>query len=173
MKDRFDRKIEYLRISVTDLCNLRCKYCMPECGVKKFSHDDILSIEEIVEITRVASENGIKKIRLTGGEPLVRRGFLTLCKEISKLSEIQEICITTNGIYFNKMALDLFENKVRRVNFSIDTLNKIKYKDITRGGEIKNVLESIDTALQMGFKVKLNVVLIGGFNQGRQHSSMI
>ena len=82
MKDRFNRNIEYLRISVTDLCNLRCKYCMPEKGVCKLHHEDIISIEEIVEIVKIAAKNGIKKIRLTGGEPLVRRGFFTLCKEI-------------------------------------------------------------------------------------------
>lgn len=164
MKDRFNRNIEYLRISVTDLCNLRCKYCMPEKGICKMNHTDILSIEEIVKIVKIASKHGIKKIRLTGGEPLVRRGFFTLCKEISKIENIQEICITTNGTYFYNLAEKLFSLKVKRVNFSLDTLSEKKYTDITRGGDIKKVLNSIKKAIDIGFKVKINVVLIGGFN---------
>ena len=160
MKDRFGRNITYLRISVTDLCNLRCKYCMPESGVESLCHSDILSIEEIVEIVKVASKNGIKKIRLTGGEPLVRRGFINLCKQISEINEIEDIAITTNGVYLKEMADELFENKVRRINFSLDTLIKEKYNDITRRNDFDKTMESI----KKGFKVKINVVLIGGFN---------
>lgn len=164
MKDRFGRNITYLRISVTDLCNLRCKYCMPERGVKSLCHSDILSIEEIVEIVKVASKNGIKKIRLTGGEPLVRRGFINLCKQISEINEIEDIAITTNGVYLKDMADELFENKVRRINFSLDTLIKEKYNDITRRNDFDKTMESLFYAIKKGFKVKINVVLIGGFN---------
>ncbi|WP_459541420.1 GTP 3',8-cyclase MoaA [Parvimonas micra] len=164
MKDRFGRDITYLRISVTDLCNLRCKYCMPESGVKSLCHSDILSIEEIVEIVRIASKNGIKKIRLTGGEPLVRRGFINLCKQISEINEIEDIAITTNGVYLKSMADELFENKVRRINFSLDTLIKEKYNDITRRNDFDKTMESLFYAIKKGFKVKINVVLIGGFN---------
>lgn len=164
MKDRFGRNITYLRISVTDLCNLRCKYCMPESGVKSLCHSDILSIEEIIEIVKIASKNGIKKIRLTGGEPLVRRGFINLCKQISKIDEIEDIAITTNGVYLKDMADELFENKVRRINFSLDTLIKEKYNDITRRNDFDKTMESLFYAIKKGFKVKINVVLIGGFN---------
>lgn len=164
MKDRFGRNITYLRISVTDLCNLRCKYCMPESGVKSLCHSDILSIEEIVEIVKIASKNGIKKIRLTGGEPLVRRGFINLCKQISEINEIEDIAITTNGVYLKEMADELFENKVRRINFSLDTLVKEKYNDITRRNDFDKTMESLFYAIKKGFKVKINVVLIGGFN---------
>ena len=164
MKDKFGRDITYLRISVTDLCNLRCKYCMPESGVESLCHSDILTLEEIVEIVKVAAKNGIKKIRLTGGEPLVRRGFINLCKEISKIDEIEDIAITTNGFNLKNMADDLFENKVRRLNFSLDTLVKEKYNDITRRNDFDKTMESLFYAIEKGFKVKLNVVLIGGFN---------
>lgn len=164
MKDKFGRDITYLRISVTDLCNLRCKYCMPESGVESLCHSDILTLEEIVEIVKVAAKNGIKKIRLTGGEPLVRRGFINLCKEISKIDEIEDIAITTNGVNLKNMADDLFENKVRRLNFSLDTLVKEKYNDITRRNDFDKTMESLFYAIEKGFKVKLNVVLIGGFN---------
>lgn len=164
MKDRFGRNITYLRISVTDLCNLRCKYCMPESGVESLCHSDILSIEEIVEIVKVASKNGIKKIRLTGGEPLVRRGFINLCKQISKIDEIEDIAITTNGVYLKEMADELFENKVRRINFSLDTLIKEKYNDITRRNDFDKTMKSLFYVINKGFKVKINVVLIGGFN---------
>ena len=164
MKDRFGRDITYLRISVTDLCNLRCKYCMPESGVESLCHSDILSLEEIVEIVKVAAKNGITKIRLTGGEPLVRRGFIHLCKEISKIEQIEDIAITTNGVHLKNMADDLFENKVKRINFSLDTLVKEKYNDITRRNDFEKTMESLFYAIEKGFKVKLNVVLIGGFN---------
>ena len=164
MKDRFGRNITYLRISVTDLCNLRCKYCMPESGVESLCHSDILSLEEIVEIVKVAAKNGITKIRLTGGEPLVRRGFVHLCKEISKIEQIEDIAITTNGVHLKNMADDLFENKVKRINFSLDTLVKEKYNDITRRNDFDKTMESLFYAIEKGFKVKLNVVLIGGFN---------
>jgi hypothetical protein len=137
---------------------------MPESGVESLCHSDILSLEEIVEIVKVAAKNGITKIRLTGGEPLVRRGFVHLCKEISKIEQIEDIAITTNGIHLKNMADDLFENKVKRINFSLDTLVKEKYNDITRRNDFDKTMESLFYAIEKGFKVKLNVVLIGGFN---------
>lgn len=164
MKDRFGRNITYLRISITDLCNLRCKYCMPEKGVQRLCHSDILSVEEIVEIVKIASKNGIKKIRLTGGEPLVRNGFIQLCQQISKIDSIEEICITTNGVMLKPIADELYLNKVRRINFSLDSLNKDKYNKITRRNSFEKTMESLFYVIEKGFKVKLNVVLIGGFN---------
>jgi molybdenum cofactor biosynthesis protein A len=137
---------------------------MPESGVESLCHSDILSLEEIVEIVKVAAKNGITKIRLTGGEPLVRRGFVHLCKEISKIEQIEDIAITTNGVHLKNMADDLFENKVKRINFSLDTLVKEKYNDITRRNDFDKTMESLFYAIEKGFKVKLNVVLIGGFN---------
>jgi molybdenum cofactor biosynthesis protein A len=137
---------------------------MPESGVESLCHSDILSLEEIVEIVKVAAKNGIIKIRLTGGEPLVRRGFVHLCKEISKIEQIEDIAITTNGVHLKNMADDLFENKVKRINFSLDTLVKEKYNDITRRNDFDKTMESLFYAIEKGFKVKLNVVLIGGFN---------
>jgi molybdenum cofactor biosynthesis protein A len=137
---------------------------MPESGVESLCHSDILSLEEIVEIVKVAAKNGITKIRLTGGEPLVRRGFVHLCKEISKIEQIEDIAITTNGVHLKNMADDLFENKVKRINFSLDTLVKEKYNDITRRNDFDKTMESLFYAIKKGFKVKLNVVLIGGFN---------
>lgn len=164
MRDRFNRNINYMRISLTDLCNIRCKYCMPECGVEKLCHEDILTVEEIVEISEVAVKNGIEKIRLTGGEPLVRRGFLTICERLSKIEGLKEICITTNGLLLEKMADKLLEYNVKRINFSLDTMDEVKYFDITRGGSLKNALLGLEKAIKLGFKVKINTVLIGGFN---------
>lgn len=164
MRDRFNRNINYMRISLTDLCNIRCRYCMPESGVEKLCHSDILSVEEITEISKIAVKNGIEKIRLTGGEPLVRKGFLEICKNLSEIDGLKEICITTNGILFNKYANELSKSKVRRINFSLDTMDDKKYFEITRGGNLKDVLVSLENALKIGFKVKVNTVLIGGFN---------
>ncbi len=107
MKDSYDRTINYLRISVTDLCNLRCKYCMPENGVVKKSHSDILSVEEIESIVRAAAELGIDKVRITGGEPLVRNGILEICRKIGAIDGLKEICLTTNGVLLGGMAQEL------------------------------------------------------------------
>lgn len=165
MLDNEGRLINYLRVSVTDLCNLRCKYCMPEKGICKTSHKDILRIEEIEEIIRTGTKLGIKKVRLTGGEPLVRKGIFKLISNISKFEEIKDIAITTNGILLKKYAKDLKKAGLNRVNISIDTLNPEKYKTITRGGKVENVLEGIRIAKEIGLTpIKLNIVLIGGFN---------
>lgn len=164
MKDRYNREISYMRISLTDRCNFRCLYCMPEDGIEKCSHDDIISLEEVEEIVRAAATLGIKKIRLTGGEPLVRKGLVSLCEKISKIPGIEEICLTTNGALFKDYAKDLKDAGVARVNFSLDTLDPEKFRKITRGGDLEKTLAAIEEAINLGFKVKINVVLIGGFN---------
>ena len=165
MKDTFQREITYLRISLTDLCNLRCVYCMPPEGVRKQTHDQILSLEEIGEIARAAVELGVKKIRLTGGEPLVRRGVLSLCRELRRIPRLQELTLTTNGLLLPGMAAELKAAGVDRVNVSLDTLNSEKYRRITRGGCLEDALAGIQAARDAGLSpLKLNCVLIGGFN---------
>lgn len=165
MKDAYDRTINYLRISVTDLCNLRCSYCMPENGVVKKLHSEILSVEEIVSIVRAAAELGVNKVRITGGEPLVRNGILEICRQIGAIEGLKEICITTNGILLGGMAKELKQAGVSRVNISLDTLDPAKYKKITRCGELDDVLRGIQAAEEAGLlPLKINTVLIGGFN---------
>lgn len=165
MKDTFDRDITYLRVSITDRCNLRCRYCMPEEGVCKVSHRDILSFEEIEEIVAAAAELGIKKVRITGGEPLVRKGCPELCSRLSKLPGIEELTLTTNGVLLEQQAESLKEAGVGRVNVSLDTLDPEKYHKITGGGSIDRVLRGLEAAHSAGLTpLKLNAVLIGGFN---------
>lgn len=165
MKDAFDREIDYLRISLTDLCNLRCIYCMPKDGVTKKSHTEILSFERIIEIVEAFARLGIKKVRLTGGEPLVRKGIVNICQDISKIEGIETLAITTNGVLLKKYAKELYSAGVNQLNISLDTLNKDKYFRITRGGNIDDVLEGIEEAKRVGFKhLKINCVLIKNFN---------
>ena len=165
MKDRYGRDINYMRISVTDRCNLRCVYCMPEKGIVKQEHDSILRNEEILEIVAAAGELGISKIRITGGEPLVRRGIAELCYLISKTPGISELGITTNGQLLPLMASELKDAGVTRVNISIDTLDAQKYSKITRGGDLYTTIAGIQAAKSAGLTpVKLNTVLINGFN---------
>ncbi len=165
MKDKFNREITYMRISVTDRCNYRCEYCMPEEGIEKCHHDDIISLEEIVRIVKSGAKYGIKKIRITGGEPLVRKGVVQLCEEINKIPGIEEIGITTNGSLLKNMAKSLREAGVSRINFSIDTLDPDKFSKITRWGKLEDTLEGVKAALYWRFKIKINTVLIGGFNE--------
>ncbi|MCK9444341.1 MAG: GTP 3',8-cyclase MoaA [Tissierellaceae bacterium] len=165
MIDSFGRKINYLRISLTDRCNLRCKYCMPGTGVSKFSHDDMLTLEELYTITKAFVELGIDKLRFTGGEPLVRKGIVEFIERVSKLDGIRELTMTTNGILLKKYAKDLKEAGLNRVNISLDTLDGDKYREITRLGNIEDVLEGIEEAKRVGLTpIKINTVLIGGFN---------
>lgn len=165
MKDSFGRKINYLRISLTDRCNLRCKYCMPEKGINKFLHEDMLSLEEVYEITKIFVDLGIDKIRFTGGEPLVRYGIVDLISKVSELKGVKDLAMTTNGILLKDMAEDLKNAGLNRVNISLDTLDEDKYKEITRGGNLKDVLEGIEEAKRVGLTpIKINTVLIGGFN---------
>lgn len=167
MRDAFGREITYLRVSLTDLCNLRCMYCMPAEGVEKRGHDNILSLEEIEEIAREAVSLGVKKIRLTGGEPLVRRGMPGLCRALRALPGLEELTLTTNGILLSEMAGELKAAGVDRVNVSLDTLDPEKFRRITRGGALEQVLAGIQAAKDAGLTpVKLNCVLIGGFNDG-------
>ena len=165
MKDSFGRDINYLRISLTDRCNLRCKYCMPKDGIDKFSHEDVLSLEEVYEIAKVFVDLGVNKIRLTGGEPLARLGIVELISKISKLNGVKDLAITTNGLLLKEFAKDLKDAGLNRVNISLDTLNEDKYKEITRGGNLGKVLEGIEEARRVGLgPIKINTVLIGGFN---------
>ncbi len=166
MKDQYQREISYLRVSVTDLCNLRCLYCMPE-GVCQKRHADILSFEEITEIVTAAAQLGIRKVRITGGEPLVRRGIVELCRMVAAVPGIREVALTTNGVLLDRYAEKLKEAGVGRVNISLDSLAPEKYKYITGGGDLEDALRGIRAAFRAGLTpVKVNTVLIGGFNDG-------
>ena len=165
MQDHYARNITYLRISLTDRCNLRCRYCMPEEGINKLCHSDVLRFEEILEITAACASLGIKKVRLTGGEPLIRRGCISLCREIAALPGIEELAMTTNGLLLPDYARELKEAGLQRVNISLDTLSPEKFRHITGGGSLERVLEGIKAAIDADLTpVKLNTVLIGGFN---------
>lgn len=166
MKDSYGRKIDYLRISLTDRCNLRCIYCMPEEGVPFKSHEEILRMEEIAEFVRHAAKNGIKKVRLTGGEPLVRKGIVDLIREIDGIPGIEDISLTTNGILLPSMAAGLREAGLDRVNISLDTLDPVQFTYITRLGKIDDVFAGIDAALENGFDpVKVNAVAVRSLDQ--------
>lgn len=166
MLDSYGREINYLRISVTDRCNLRCLYCMPEEGIdNKLNHTGILSLEDVARLVKISTEVGIKKVRLTGGEPLVRRNFTKLIDDISSLGLIDDIAITTNGILFYDMANELKKAGLNRVNFSLDSLVPDKFNYITRNGNVGIVIKSIFKALELGIEpVKINTVVIKGFN---------
>jgi len=158
--DRFNRNINYLRISVTDRCNLRCKYCMPPEGIKLLRHEDILTFEEIRDFTKVAVASGVTKVRITGGEPLVRKGIVTLVRMISEIEGIKDFSMTTNGVLLKQYAVELHDAGVHRVNISLDTIDPEKFRDITRGGNVMDVLEGIEAAKKSGLlPVKINCVI--------------
>jgi len=164
--DAFGRRIDYLRISVTDRCNLRCVYCMPPEGVPWRAPGEILTFEEIERFARVAAAEGISKIRLTGGEPLVRHGIVEHVRRLRDVTGIEQIAITTNGTLLPIYAQDLYDAGLRRVNISLDTLDADTFAKITRGGKLANVLAGIDAAFEVGFDpVKLNVVVVRSLNQ--------
>lgn len=166
MKDTHGRTIDYLRISLTDRCNFRCIYCMPEEGVEQLAHEDVLRIEEIEQAVHVAAGMGIKSVRLTGGEPLVRKGVIDLVRAISEAPGIENVSMTTNGVLLPKMAADLKEAGLSRVNISLDTLDAQQFKQITRRGELQQTLDGIDAALEAGFDpVKINAVAVRSLNQ--------
>ncbi|MCY1723378.1 radical SAM protein [Prolixibacteraceae bacterium Z1-6] len=166
MLDRYNRHINYLRISVTDRCNFRCQYCMPAEGVPLKKHEDILSFDEIIDIVKAGTKLGLTKIRLTGGEPLVRKDLSLLVKMLSDIPEITDIGLTTNGVLLPKYAKQLKEAGLKRVNISLDTLDPIKFRKITRVGELADVLRGIDAALEAGLlPVKINFVRIPGENK--------
>lgn len=166
MIDSFGREINYLRISLTDRCNLRCSYCMPEKGIEeKLDHDEILSLEETYRIAKVFVELGVNKIRLTGGEPLVRKGIVELVALLSKLDGLKDLAMTSNGLLLKEMAQPLKEAGLNRINISLDSLDPEKYREITRGGDLEKVLAGIEEAKRVGLSpIKINTVLIGGFN---------
>ncbi len=165
MLDSFGREISYMRISVTELCNLRCRYCMPEDGVCKKSHEEMLSEDEMITAVEAAASLGITKLRITGGEPLVKKNIVSICHRASQVPGIREICITTNGTLLPVLAKPLREAGVNRINISLDTLDAGKFRYISRCGELTQAIDGIRAALEAGFeKVKLNTVLIGGFN---------
>ena len=165
LSDSFQRPIDYLRISVTDRCNLRCIYCMPAEGVRLMSHEDILSYEEIHKVAEAAAELGIKKLRITGGEPLVRAGLPKLVQMLAQIDAIDDISLTTNGILLAHYAAELKSAGLRRVNVSLDTLKPDRFKEITRYGNFADVLEGIEVAKSVGLiPTKINVVVMPGIN---------
>ena len=167
MRDGCGRTIDYLRLSVTDRCNYRCRYCMPEAGVEKRAHADILSLEELAEIAAAAVACGVKKIRLTGGEPLVRRGLVDLCRMLRAIPGVEELCLTTNGSLLPKLAAPLRDAGLDRLNISLDTLRVERFAAMTRLGTLRDVLDGIKAAEAAGFHdLKFDTVLIGGFNDG-------
>ena len=159
MKDQYGRKIEYMRVSVTDRCNLRCIYCMPETGICCVSHEEILRFDEIERVCRIAAGLGISRIKLTGGEPLVRRGLPSLLGMLKKIPGIEQVTLTTNGILLKEHMAELAANGLDAVNISIDTLDEEKYRRVTRGGDLRRALEGLEAALACpGLRVKINCV---------------
>jgi cyclic pyranopterin phosphate synthase len=164
MLDKFKREINYLRVSITDRCNLRCVYCMPKEGVSLIGHEDILSYEEMLRIIRIARKLGIVKVRVTGGEPLVRRGVTEFLAALGKLG-LEDISLTTNGILLESLAEPIRKAGVGRINVSLDSLDPEKYTRITRGGDLAAVLRGLELADRAGFSpIKINVVTVKGFN---------
>jgi cyclic pyranopterin phosphate synthase len=160
MFDRYNRRINYLRVSVTDRCNVRCTYCMPPDGVELLKHEDILSFEEIVEVISEAVSMGITKVRITGGEPLVRKGIIRLIEKISIIEGIMDLGLTTNGILLSEFAAALSNAGLHRINISLDTLDPEKYRAITRGGNLQSVFEGIEAAKHAGLNpIKINCVV--------------
>ena len=164
MLDKLNRKIDYLRISVIDRCNLRCVYCMPEEGIESIPHDEILTYDEILRICEIVSELGIRKIKITGGEPLVRKDIENLIRDIKNIDKIEQVTLTTNGILLHEMLDDLYDAGIDAINISLDTLNKDNFKKITRRDGLEKVLMSIDKAYDLGIRVKINCLAIRDFN---------
>jgi cyclic pyranopterin phosphate synthase len=165
VQDTFERIIDYMRISVIDRCNLRCIYCIPAEGVRLIRHHDILTYEEIARVVRVAAGLGVRKIKLTGGEPLIRRNLPFLVSSLTALAGIEHISMTTNGALLQRYAEPLSEAGLKRVNVSLDSLRPDRYREITRGGDIKSVLDGIREAERVGlWPIKLNMVPIRGLN---------
>ena len=161
LRDGIGREINYLRVSVTDRCNLRCEYCMPPEGIELKSHGDMLTFEEIVAVMRVAARLGIGKVRLTGGEPLVRKGLSGLVRMLREIAGLEEISMTTNGILLTpEAAAELKAAGLDRLNISLDTLDPIRYRELTRGGDVADVLRGIVAAQAAGFEgTKVNMVV--------------
>jgi cyclic pyranopterin phosphate synthase len=165
--DPHNRRVNYLRISITDRCNLRCRYCMPKEGISQFGHSEILSYEEILRVAGLAVKRGIDKVRITGGEPLVRKGVVNLVEKLSGLSGVKDLSMTTNAVLLREFARDLRRAGLNRINISMDSLDPGKYREITRGGDLTLVWEGIEAARREGIHpIKINVVAIAGFNDG-------
>jgi cyclic pyranopterin phosphate synthase len=165
MLDRYNREINYLRVSITDRCNLRCKYCTPKEGLSLFGHDDILRYEEISRIVSAAARIGITKVRITGGEPLVRRGVVGFIQSLSSIDGLRDVSLTTNGILLEELAEKLFAAGMKRINISMDSLDLEKYAYITGGGDLHKVLAGIEAVHRVGFSpIKINIVAMKGFN---------
>ncbi len=165
LKDNFQRTIDYMRISITDRCNLRCIYCMPPEGLVSMKHKDILSYEEIVRILRIAVHIGVRKVRITGGEPLIRKNVSYLVILIKSIEGIQDLSLTTNGILLQRYAQELADAGLERVNISLDSLRANRYREITRGGDLDAVLKGIESVEKVGLvPIKINMVPIRGFN---------
>ncbi len=163
--DKHNRLHHYLRISVTDHCNLKCVYCMPEDGVPFTPHDQLLSNDEITQVVRVLAARGVTNLRITGGEPLVRPNLTELISTLSNIKGIEDIALSTNGIFLAKHARELKRAGITRVNISLDSLRADRFKQITRGGDVNAVLEALRASIEVGFQpIKLNVVLIKGMN---------
>lgn len=163
--DRFGRSITYLRVSVTDRCNLRCVYCMPPEGIVRQAHESIMRYEEIAAVVRVAAEAGIRKVRITGGEPLVRAGLPGLVRMIAAVPGIEDISLTTNGLLLERMAGELKDAGLTRINVSLDTLNPEKFTRITRGGKFETTWRGLEAAERLGLNpIKINVVAMRGVN---------
>jgi len=163
--DRYNRHLNYLRISVTDRCNLRCIYCLPEEFVPKLSHPDILTYEEILRIVRIGMRLGISKVRVTGGEPLVRKGVCDFLKSLSEMEGISDVSLTTNGVFLKDKIRKIRDAGIRRINISLDTLDREKFRQITRRDNFDQVWEGIGLAQELGFDpIKINVVALRGIN---------
>jgi len=170
MIDKHSRKISYLRVSVTDLCNLRCVYCMPPGGSELSRKEEILSLEEILKIIKHGVSLGVNKIRITGGEPLVRKGIISLVKHIAEIKGINDIAMTTNGVFLKEFATELKSSGLSRLNISLDTMREDRFHDITRGGNIADVFDGVEAVLKAGFKgTKLNAVVMRGDNDDEIH----
>jgi cyclic pyranopterin phosphate synthase len=165
MIDQFNRDINYLRVSVTDRCNLRCVYCLPEFSKDFTDESKLLTIDEYFRLIRILGNLGIKKVRITGGEPLVRHGISGLIKSINNLENIEETAMTTNGILLEKYLDELAENGLSSLNISLDILDEKKYNCITRGGDLEKVVRSIEKAIEYKIKIKLNSVIMDDFNK--------
>lgn len=165
LTDSLGRNINYLRLSVTDRCNMRCFYCMPKEGIVKKSHDELLSYEELLLIAETAVSLGIEKIRITGGEPLVRVGIVGFLERLAGIAGLRHLALTSNGLLLAEMADDLQRAGVQRLNISLDSLNPQTFSEITRGGDLRRVLAGLDAAEKAGFPPpKINVVIMRGVN---------
>ena len=165
MKDSYGREINYMRISVTDRCNLRCKYCMPAEGIKKVSREEILREDEILKVCKAAVSIGIDRFKITGGEPLVRGSCIRLIRNIKELPGVREVTMTTNGQILAEHIEELAEMGIDGINISLDTLDEAKYREITRLGDLDRTLDAIDMSVKAGIKTKINCLVHRGFNE--------